>query len=183
MPLMDGTPGPALPIDQPADSAPPLDSAPGSEVILSDVIGSDRMINIFASLCRDIEPVSVRLENGQVNTTVLAPLNSAIEALPRKPWEDPEEYDKLGDQAYEGDDGPERANRNLKRFVEAHLVSTKEWPEGKNMETLGGTTVWWEMKDGKRVLMPGDIEVTSVGRTVGNGAVWVLKKVRNYASN
>ena len=60
-------------------------------VLLSDMIGIDKRINMFASLIRDIESVSMRLDNAKVNTTVLAPLNSAIESLPRKPWEDPED--------------------------------------------------------------------------------------------
>ncbi|KAJ2892152.1 hypothetical protein MKZ38_010185 [Zalerion maritima] len=159
---------------------PPADDAGSGTVLLSDMIGIDRRINIFASLVRDIESVSLRLDDGAVNTTVLAPLNSAIESLPRKPWEDPEDYNRLGDQAYEGDDGQERANRNLKRFVDAHIITLNPWKEGEKVQTLGSSKVWWEWSGGTRVVMPGNIEVEAVGRAVGNGEVWVLKAVRNY---
>ena len=142
-------------------------------VLLSDMISIDRRINIFASLVRDIESVSLRLDDGKVNTTVLAPLNSAIESLPRKPWEDPEHYKgRPGEEAaFEGEDGQERANRNLKRFVDAHIVTVSPWKEGDRVETLGGSEVWWEEKEGSRWLMPGRIEVQAVGRAVGNGEV------------
>lgn len=102
---------------------------------------------------RDIESASRRLEDSAHNTTVLAPLNSAIEALPRKPWEDPRDYGTLGPNAYEGGDGSERAHRNLQRFVEAHMVPINPWLEGKNAKAIGDDqTIWWEMKDGVRVV-------------------------------
>lgn len=170
-----------MPLVNPAMSDDALMHPDGSDgVLLSDIIGIDRRINIFASLVRDIENVSLRLDDSNVNTTVLAPLNSAIESLPRKPWENPEDYSKLGVQAYEGDDGQERANRNLKRFVEAHIVIGNPWPAGKKTKTLGGSDVWWEERESSRVIMPDNIKIQAVGRAVGNGEVWVLSEVRNY---
>lgn len=149
--------------------------------MLSDVMGRDRSINIFAAFTRDIESVSNRLDDGAKNSTVLAPLNSAIEKLPRKPWEDPKDYGALGADAYEGDDGQERAQRNLRRFVEAHIVPTSPWKEGEKVKAIGDDReVWWEEQDGKRVVKPGDIEVVSVASTVANGEVWILRSVRNY---
>ncbi|RAL68215.1 hypothetical protein DID88_008919 [Monilinia fructigena] len=117
-------------------------------IILSDVLGRDRSINIFAGFTRDVAQI----------------INSAIMGLPRKPWEDPEDYDKLGGNAYEGEDGEERAHKNLRRFVEAHIVP-----------------IWWENKDGAKLLQPGNIEVSSTAGDVHNGQVWILKDVRNYA--
>lgn len=116
-----GGPGPALPPPKAPSAEAPSSPAPGS-VVLSDVMGRDRSINIFAGFTRDIESVSRRLDDAAQNTTVLAPLNSAIEKLPRKPWEDPRDYGALGANAYEGDDGSERAQKNLRRFVEAQYV-------------------------------------------------------------
>lgn len=198
---MDG-PGPALP---PGDrSNPPQDPPAGGPgtVILSDVMGKDRSINVFASLARDVESVSLRLDDSSQNSTVLAPLNSAMDKLPRKPWEDPEDYNKLGADAYEGEGGWERAQRNLKRFVEAHIISSNPWPQGEKVKALGGDggEVWWEEKDGAKVIQPGDIEVASVASSVQNGQVvsalswfskptpdanctlqWILKGVRNYS--
>jgi len=102
---------------------------------------------------RDIESATRRLEDSSQNTTVLAPLNSAIEKLPRKPWEDPRDYGALGPDAYEGGDGRERAQRNLRRFVEAHLVPVSPWRGGDKVKPVdGGREIWWEEKDGKRLV-------------------------------
>lgn len=130
--------------DSPSTSAP----ADGDTVILSDVLGRDRSINIFAGFTRDFATVTQRFEDSALNTTILAPVNSAIMALPRKPWEDPEDYDQLGMDAYKGEDGEERAHRNLRRFVEAHVVPASPWKEGDKLKTLAGGEIWWENKDG-----------------------------------
>lgn len=155
-PLMDPLgPGPVLPPEDssPDRDEPPASSGPGSSVILSDVMGRDKSINIFAGFTRDIESVSNRLDDPAQNSTVLAPLNSAIEKLPRKPWEDPRDYGALGSNAYEGDDGHERAQRNLRRFVEAHLVPASPWKEGEKVKPVGeDREIWWEERDGKRVV-------------------------------
>ena len=155
---------------------------PNSDVILSDVIGSQRSINVFAGFTRDISSVSSRLDSAGLNTTVLAPTNSALSALPRKPWEDPEDYAKLGAEAYSGKDGEDRAHRNLRRFTEAHVVFASPWKEGEKAERMGGGELWWESKDGKTLIQPGNVEVERVASKVANGEVWVLKDVLNYAS-
>ncbi|KAF3764409.1 hypothetical protein M406DRAFT_356540, partial [Cryphonectria parasitica EP155] len=179
-PILD-TPGLAMPPSGAPQDGPPA-GGPGT-VILSDVMGRDRSINIFAGLVRDVEGVSRRLDDEGQNSTVLAPLNSAMEKLPRKPWEDPEEYDKLGAQAYEGDEGWERAQRNIRRFVEAHVVPVNPWKEGEKVKAMSGEEeLWWENKDGTKVMQPGNIEVDSVASSVQNGQVWILKGVRNYSS-
>lgn len=120
------------------------------EIIISDVIGRERSINIFAGFTRDIEEISNRLETNAENTTVLAPLNSEIQKLPRKPWEDLRDYETLGEQAYDGSGGQERANKNLQRFVEAHIVPQSPWKEGEKVSSLGGGQVWWEEREGKK---------------------------------
>jgi len=153
----------------------------GSGVTISDVLSRERNINIFAGFTRDIESVSRRLEAGSHNTTLLAPLNTAITRLPRKPWEDPQDYAALGQNAYDGQSGEDRAHRNLRRFVEAHVVPESPWAEGHKVQTLGGDTVWWEEKDGKKLIQPGGIEVSSIPNKVANGEVWVLEGARNYA--
>jgi paired amphipathic helix protein Sin3a len=173
VPLMDPNgPGPVVP---PSDAAPA--ESPSGGVVLSDAMGRDRSINLFAgyapspsssvlrrfealltdiwypSFVRDIESASRRLDDPSLNTTVLAPLNSAIEKLPRKPWEEPSDYDALGPNAYEGGDGQERAQRNLRRFVEAHLIPATPWPQGKKLRPIGGDQeIWWEEKDGTRMV-------------------------------
>ena len=137
---------------------------------ISDVIGKERTINIFAGFTRtfaavkctsvqaadrvlgDINSISERLDDQSKQTTVLAPLNSALTKLPRKPWEDPEDYNAMGAEAYKGGEGEDRATRNLRRFVEAHTIPASPWKEGEKVQSLRGETVWWEMKDGKKVV-------------------------------
>lgn len=131
------------------DNGPPKDT---DQVIISDVIGKERVINIFAGFTRDVESISRRLEDGQQNTTVLAPLNSEIQKLPRKPWEDPKDYEALGEQAYDGSSGEERAQRNLRRFAEAHIIPASPWKEGEKVASLGGGKLWWEEKDGTKMV-------------------------------
>ena len=144
-------------MNQPNIALPPFDgdedSAPsGGDVIISDVIGKERIINIFAGFTRDIESITRRLDDNAQNTTVLAPLNSALQKLPRKPWEDPRDYGALGESAYEGRSGEDRAQQNLRKFVEAHIVPVSPWKEGDKVETLAGNKVWWEGKEGKRIV-------------------------------
>jgi hypothetical protein len=119
-------------------------------VIISDVIGKTQSIAIFSGLTRDIDDVAGRLDNAAQNATVLAPDNSVMRNLQRKPWEDPEEYDALGANAYEGSAGEDRARKNLERFVQRHVVPESPWPEGKKVKTLAGNEVWWETKDGQK---------------------------------
>ncbi|TKX27270.1 hypothetical protein C1H76_0564 [Elsinoe australis] len=153
-----------------------------STQILSDIMGLSKQINIFASFTRDIASVSARLDTHDLNTTVLAPLNGAVTSLPRKPWEDPREYAALGSNAYDGKDGEDRAARNLRRFVEAHVVPVSPWEKGVKVESVGGGQLWWEEDDkGVRRIMPSGVEVKDVGTSVGNGAVWILKDCLNYA--
>ena len=178
------------PIMPPSPSPPTLpkiinkhpSSLPNSHVILSDVLGTHRPVNLFAGFIRDSTALSARLEDSSLNTTVLAPLNTAITALPRKPWEDPREYEALGTNAYEGQDGSERAARNLEKFVQAHVVPASPWEEGVKVRSLGGGEVWWETRGEKAVVMPGEVPVERIASRVANGEVWILGGVMNYAS-
>jgi len=72
--------------------------------------------------------------------------------LPRKPWEDPEDYHNLGADAYKGDNGEERAKHNVQRFVEAHCVPASPWKEGEKLKTLAGGEVWWEARNGVKMV-------------------------------
>lgn len=145
--------GPAMP-PPPASTTSPTTGGSGdsTSVILSDVLGNDRSINIFAGFTRDFATISQRFEDSSLNTTILAPINSAIMGLPRKPWEDPKEYGDLGVDAYEGEKGEEKAHRNMRRFVEAHVVPVSPWGEGVRVKTLAGGEVWWESREGGKVV-------------------------------
>lgn len=121
--------------------------------IISDVLPKTKGINIFAQLTRDFEPIASRLNDPSKNITVLAPRNSAIQALPRKPWENPEDYSKFGEvNAYEGQEGQDRAKRNLQRFVDAHIIPASPWKEGEEVKTLGGEKLKWT-KEGDKILV------------------------------
>ena len=122
----------------------------GAGVVISDVIGTDRIINIFAGYTRDVDIIAKRLDDNSKNTTVLAPLNSEMIKLPRKPWEDPEDYHAFGANAYGGSEGESRAQRNLRRFVEAHVVPVSPWNEGEKVNSAGGGQLWWESKGGQK---------------------------------
>ncbi|MCJ1485928.1 hypothetical protein MMC06_006103 [Schaereria dolodes] len=177
-PMMN-VPNVALP---PQNNEKSLSPPPQGDLMIADVIGKERIINIFAGFTRDIDSISKRLEEGTQNVTVLAPLNSEIQKLPRKPWEDPKDYDTLGESAYKGAQGEDRAHRNLRHFVEAHVVPASPWEEGEKVETVGGGKVWWESKEGKKIVQPGNIEVSNIASRVSNGELWVLKGILNYAS-
>jgi len=145
VPIMN-SPATSLP-NQGGDAS---DFKPSGNTIISDVLGRAKSINIFAGFTRDVDTVSDRLGNRSQNTTVLAPLNAEISKLPRKPWEDPEDYATFGSNAYDGTAGETRAHKNLRRFVESHVVPQSPWQEGSKATAMGGNEVWFESKDGKK---------------------------------
>ncbi|RMJ26551.1 FAS1 domain-containing protein [Aspergillus sp. HF37] len=169
----------------PASTSPTEDVDPKSGhktgPIVSDVLPKIKGTNIFASLTRDFESIATRLNDSSRNVTVLAPRNSAIQGLPRKPWESPKDYEEFGEVgAYQGSEGEDRARRNLRRFVEAHLIPRSPWRKSEEVETLGGGKLRWE-KDGEKIYIhPGGIEVDHIASQVSNGEVWVLNGVVNY---
>ncbi|CAG8116847.1 unnamed protein product [Penicillium salamii] len=168
---------------RPQQTAPNEDVNPESSdsPIISDVLPKTKAINVFARLTRDFDAIANRLNDGSKNITVLAPRNSAIQNLPRKPWENPADYEKFGEvNAYEGSDGQDRAKRNLQRFVEAHLIPVSPWRIGEEVETLAGEKLTWTKDGDKMFIQPGNIEVDSVAEKVHNGEVWVLNNVINY---
>ncbi|KAB8238514.1 hypothetical protein BDV23DRAFT_162589 [Aspergillus alliaceus] len=176
------TPNIAMPPDTGSSGGSRLAQDSGNDgLVISDVLPKNRGINIFASLTRDFEPIESLFNDATKNLTVLAPRNSAVQGLPRKPWENPDDYEQFGEaNAYEGEDGQDRAKRNLKRFVEAHIVPKSPWNKGDEVETLGGDRLKWT-KDGDKIfIQPGNIEVDSIAEQVSNGEVWILNGVINY---
>ncbi len=170
-------PGPALPEDN-SGSGGTGDRGSDGDLTISDILPKTRQINIFASLTRDIQSIAGRLQSTAPgdNTTLLAPLNSAMQKLPRKPWEDAPD-DKSGLSAASNED---KAASNLQRFVEEHVVPTSPWKEGDKVKSLGGQELWWEKKNGKKVIQPHGLEVDGVLGRVGNGEIWAVKGVVNY---
>jgi hypothetical protein len=122
------------------------------QVTLADLLGRNSQIQIFSGLARDVDSASRRFEDAGENSTVLAPENAVVTKLPRKPWEDTDDYHAFGADAYAGDEGKDRAQLNLKRFVEAHVVPRSPWAEGDKVETLAGSVIWYEKRDGELVV-------------------------------
>jgi len=149
-------------------------------VTLSDLLGSVSRIQIFSGFARDVDSVSERFEDAKQNATVLAPENAVVTKMPHKPWEDADDYGTFGANAYAGDEGKDRAQTNLKRFVEAHIIPQSPWVEGEKTETLSGSQIWYEKKDGGLVIQPGNIEVVEVSNRASNGEVWIIKGILNY---
>ena len=63
------------------------------------------------------------------------------------------EYAALGSGAYRGAAGEDRAQKNLQKFIEAHVLPQSPWKEGDKVEAIAGNTLWVEEKDGKRLVM------------------------------
>lgn len=178
------------PVQPPGAGAPASDvTSPdrGSDLTISDILPLSRSINIFAQLTRDIASVTARLSTMDTsNTTLLAPLNSAMQDLPRKPWEDRPGNGGVdgGGDVRRAEDNEEKAAENLRRFVEAHVVPVSPWKRGEaeKVRTLGGDEVWWDEREGKRVVFGKgfEVDVSEVVGTVGNGAIWAIKGVVNY---
>ena len=91
----------------------------------------------------------------------------------------------MGGEAYKGEQGRERAEGNLRRWVQGCLVfgppagGEREWKEGekrmRGVEEGEKKEVWWEARDGKQMIMPEGVEVESVVGRAANGEVWALK--------
>lgn len=144
----------------PPNSVLPTSSSPTEDIdpksghrtgpIIADVLPKIKGINIFASLTRDFEEVATRLNDSSRNVTVLAPRNSAIQGLPRKPWENPKDYEEFGEvAAYKGSEGEDRARKNLRKFVDAHLIPSNPWRKGEEVATLGGGKIRWSKDEEK----------------------------------
>ncbi|KAF8245909.1 hypothetical protein K440DRAFT_662427 [Wilcoxina mikolae CBS 423.85] len=160
-----------------------FDNKPSGTPLLGDIIPLDKQISIFSGFTRSIESISELLSNRNENTTVLAPSNTAVSRLPRKPWEDPNDEGAGGNvfsEIYKGLQGEDRATRNLRRFVEAHCVAASPWEEGTKVKTVEGVEVWWEEIGGRKKIMPEGVDVLQVKDEVANGQLWIIDGVVNY---
>ena len=116
-----------------------------------------------------------------VNSTLLVPRNSALQTLPRKPWEDkddqesPRREDGKEDWVWEKE-VEDKARKNVEDFVAGHLVTKYPIEEGKELDTLSGTKVSYKVKGGEKYIYPGEIKVLGE-REAANGAIWVLDGV------
>ncbi|KAI1001665.1 hypothetical protein K3495_g6536 [Podosphaera aphanis] len=155
----------------------PLTTSVSDNLHLSDILSSSPSINVFAGFIRHFSTINQRVENSALNTTILAPINNVVMSLPQKPWETVHEYNTLGKKAYEGTLGRDRAQKNIRNFVEAHILPLRPWREGEKARNLAGNEYWWEVKNGIKMIQPGNIKVIDDSRRVRNGDLWIIDSV------
>ncbi|GAA6014193.1 hypothetical protein JCM10207_006128 [Rhodosporidiobolus poonsookiae] len=144
---------------------------------LADVLTRSRQARIMFDYLRDSAQVSTVLVDPSGSSTVLAPVDSAILALARKPHEGPESFDEPDIRSNEEE---RRRAEYLEQWVKAHLVLEKVdleadgW-DGKEYTTMAGSTVRFATSDadGRKVL-PGDVEVVGEEQA-SNGKVLYLR--------
>jgi len=133
---------------------------------------------IFTTFTDDTQ--ATRLSNESLNSTLLAPRNSALQTLPRKPWEDKSNDEQVTKHDSKdllwNKEAEDKARKNVEDFVAAHVVTKYPIQEGDNLPTLNGSTVSYKVKGGEKYILPGNIKVLSE-REAANGAIWVLDGV------
>ncbi|KAK9453863.1 hypothetical protein V1511DRAFT_45433 [Dipodascopsis uninucleata] len=153
-------------------------SAEGSNVkiLMTDALGVDRDISIFAGLVRQVESLMYRLQDRDAETMVLAPSNHAMQNLPRKPWES-------ADQSESGDpmEDERRAMANIEKFVLSHVVYGQglEKPGEKKKCGAGISDIWYNEDHGEKVVVSSkkhaDVSALVVkSQDTGNGIVWTI---------
>lgn len=142
--------------------------------LLSDIIGIEKKCTIMSDYALGLEKVALRLQSSSTQTLVLMPLNSAISALPQKPW-----LDVSGDKS---DISPqrndERAATNIQRFVEAHVIdiSTKDFKADHTFVSMSGQKLHLTLKEGEKYIQPGNMLVVAE-KEAENGLIWVIDGV------
>lgn len=152
-------------------------SPPGAP-LLSDIIGL-KQCTIMSDYTLSLKEVAQRLADPSRKTLVLAPLNSAIMALPSKPWVDGTgsgQDPKISPQRND-----ESASKNIEAFVKHHIVAQYPLEAGQKAETLAGEPVYVEIRAGEKYVN-GKFKVVSE-KKADNGAIWVISGVLTAASH
>ncbi|KAK9385225.1 hypothetical protein V1515DRAFT_574849 [Lipomyces mesembrius] len=151
----------------------------GVQLLMTDALGIDRGISIFASLVRQVEGLMWRLQDRSKDTLVLAPTNEAMQGLKRKPWED-EETTEHNDPI----DEERRAMENIARFVLSHVVNDYGFdaPGEKKKCGAGVSDLWYESTGDHMVVhaekKSGGVKANVVKtESTGNGQVWTVDDV------
>jgi uncharacterized surface protein with fasciclin (FAS1) repeats len=118
------------------------------------------------------------LADESVNSTFLVPRNSALQTLPRKPWEDKDNDEGIqqGSEDVWSKEAEDKARKNVEDFVAGHVITKYPIEEGEELSTLGGTSVSFKVKGGDKFIYPGNIKVLGE-REAANGDIWVLDGV------
>src|SRR5947207_5560171 len=123
---------------------------------------------------------ATRLADQSVNSTLLVPRNSALQTLPRKPWEDKSNDEQItkhdSKDLFWNKEAEDKAKKNLEEFVAGHIITKYPIQEGKDLPTLTGSTLSYKVKGGEKYIFPGNIKILGE-REAANGAIWVLDGV------
>ncbi|GAA5831710.1 hypothetical protein JCM3766R1_004987 [Sporobolomyces carnicolor] len=170
-----------VPVQRPLFDMTPATSRPA----LTDLLTRSRNSRLFYDYVRDSRLVSTRLGDVSEASTVLAPIDSAIVSLARKPHQGPPgpitAY-SLGSR----EDEHARATY-LERWTKRHVVpELVELNKPGPYVTLGGATVTLVKSEGDNGrttyrVMPGDVEVLEI-ETASNGIILYLKETLNLDS-
>ncbi|KAJ8102443.1 hypothetical protein POJ06DRAFT_265308 [Lipomyces tetrasporus] len=151
----------------------------GVQLLMTDALGIDREISIFAGLVRQVEGLMWRLQDRSKDTLVLAPTNVVMQSLKRKPWED-EETTERGDAREE----ERRAMENIERFVLSHVVNDYgfDGPGERKKCGAGISDLWYESAGDHKVVhaqkASGGVKADVVKTEgTGNGQVWTINNV------
>ncbi|KAK9322162.1 hypothetical protein V1517DRAFT_276510 [Lipomyces orientalis] len=151
----------------------------GVQLLMTDALGIDRQISIFAGLVRQVEGLMWRLQDRSKDTLVLAPTNVVMQSLKRKPWED-EETTERGDPREE----ERRAMENIERFVLSHVVNDYGFdaPGERKKCGAGISDLWYESAGDHKVVhaqkTSGDVKADVVKTEgTGNGQIWTVNDV------
>ncbi|KAK9458607.1 uncharacterized protein V1516DRAFT_656995 [Lipomyces oligophaga] len=157
----------------------------GVQLLMTDALGVDREVSIFAGLVRQVEELMYRLQDPAKDTMVLAPTNKVMQALPRKPWEDSPDQDPVDvESGARGEE--ERALENIQRFVLSHVVYGYGFPqEGQKVKCGAGVSDLWFSKDSETTVVhrkntKDEMEATVLAtKSTGNGQVWTIDQALN----
>lgn len=149
-------------------------TTPSGAPLLSDIIGL-KQCTIMSDYTLNLKDIAQRLADPAAQTLILAPLNSAIMALPQKPWVDSPQ--NTPDKSFEVKPlrNEERAAKNIENFVKRHVVDRYPLTEGKSVSTLAGDKLSFEIKDGEKYIN-GKHKVVAE-KQAANGAIWVISGV------
>ncbi|GAA5872850.1 hypothetical protein JCM16303_006853 [Sporobolomyces ruberrimus] len=146
----------------------PFEMASSSTPSLTDLLTRSKHSRLFYDYLRESTSVSTRLANPLESTTILAPVNSAIVSLERKPHQGPPEPVGGNVEGYSGSREDEQARADyLENWIKRHLVNGRVNLEDqtKEYETLQeGAKVTIVKREGHELytVMPGNIEVVEI---------------------
>ncbi|GAA5898019.1 uncharacterized protein JCM6883_000895 [Sporobolomyces salmoneus] len=176
-----------IPVQRPFEMTPsPSFVSSSSSPSLTDLLTRSKNSRLFYDYIRESTSVSTRLANPLESTTILAPISSAIVALPRRPHQGPPVPVEGHVEGYSGSREDEEARAEyLEKWIKRHLIAdridledlTKEYETLQGGEKISFVTSGGEGEEWLRV-MPGDIEVVEIEQA-SNGVILYLRGTLN----